>query len=195
MATVLFICSLFFLGALGSAPKPCTSPDLLEGQKTVFDQSAELEGGSFSYDAVQKRIFASKVTYFSNGTTLQEMEFLLFQESVRYQFYPESGKCVKSALHTPFQHIEVPSNATLIIQTYIGGSSDPQEGLLANIWNVETGDGVPYILTFTAFGCLPLSVNYYCKERGWIVESINGLTTGIRDPNVFIPPASCTQQN
>ncbi|XP_048475698.1 ependymin-like [Rhincodon typus] len=123
------------------------------------------------------------------------MEFLLFQESIQYQFYPHSRTCVKSDLHTPFQPIAIPSNATFLTQMYIGGTSGPQEGVLVNIWSVETGHGNPSIIIFSAFGCLPMSVNYYCKEKGWIVESTYGITTGISDPTVFIPPAACSQLN
>ncbi|XP_048381171.2 mammalian ependymin-related protein 1-like [Stegostoma tigrinum] len=195
MAAILFICSLFFLSALGSQPTPCSSPDLLEGQKTLFYESTIEAWEKFSYDAVQKRIFAFKTKWFPNGTKLETMEFLLFQESIRYQFYPQSRTCVKSDLHTPFQPIAIPSNATFLVQMYVGGTSGPQEGLLVNVWSVETGHGDPYILTFTAFGCLPMSINYHCKEKGWIVETASSMTTGISDPNVFVPPAECSELN
>ncbi|XP_072407074.1 mammalian ependymin-related protein 1-like isoform X2 [Chiloscyllium punctatum] len=192
MAAVLFICSLFFLGALGSAPKPCTSPDLLEGQRYIGDLKRTFgEEETFSYDAVQKRIYLYRSMWDASGKKLAVMDIMLFQQSIRYQFYPQNKTCVKSALRTPFQRIAVPSNATFLSQIYLGGSSEPREGVLTNVWMLTTGDSEYCFLSFTESNCLPLSEVCFSKDKSWVFATSFNLTKTIQDPSVFNPPSEC----
>ncbi|XP_067877577.1 mammalian ependymin-related protein 1-like [Heterodontus francisci] len=114
--------------------------------------------------------------------------------SIHYIFYPQNKTCVKYPLRTPFQRIEIPRNATFIAQMYIGGSSSPNEGVLANVWNGDLDTG-SYILTFTEYGCLPLFEVHYNNETGWSSEVFLNLTKGISDPTVFTPPPECSHLN
>ncbi|XP_043540979.1 ependymin-like [Chiloscyllium plagiosum] len=93
--------------------------------------------------------------------------FLCLQ-SIRYQFYPQNKTCVKSALRTPFQRIAVPSNATFVSQIYFGGSSEPREGVLTNVWMLTTGDSEYCFLSYTESNCLPLSEVCFSKDKSWV---------------------------
>ncbi|XP_067877573.1 ependymin-like isoform X1 [Heterodontus francisci] len=194
LLAALFICSLFFLVTEGDKPAPCSSPMLLEGQIILFDQSKFYEEwAKFSYDSIQERMSAFKVVFLGPDKNLQVREILLFQESIQYIFYPQNKTCVKYPLRTPFQRIEIPRNATFTAQMYIGGSSSPKEGVLANVWNGDIDAG-HYFLTFTEYGCLPVSEVFYSKT-GWISISFLNLTKGISDPTVFTPPPECSHLN
>ncbi|XP_067831798.1 ependymin-like isoform X3 [Heptranchias perlo] len=114
--------------------------------------------------------------------------------AIMYRFHPQNRTCEKSALRTPFPEIAIPQNATFSGQVYIGGSSAPGEGVLANFWTFAVGDYF-YGLTVTEFGCLLMSVFLQNKEGGWNLESFYDLTTGISDPSVFFPPSECNNLN
>nr|XP_014339930.1 PREDICTED: ependymin-like [Latimeria chalumnae] len=112
--------------------------------------------------------------------------------STMYTINQETKSCSKTRLETPFKKIEVPKDAEFVSQLVIGGSSDPREGLLVNIWKgTEREFGGYYQVTVTEFGCLPLSTLYYSEKTGWVLTSLFNLSEGIEDPNVFIPPSFC----
>ncbi|XP_067831790.1 mammalian ependymin-related protein 1-like isoform X1 [Heptranchias perlo] len=195
LLAALAICSLSFLVTEGGKPEPCSPPKLLEGNKVILDPSKPfLEFGRFSYDAVQKRVYFGKQVMIGVEKFISVEEFFLFEQAIMYRFHPQNRTCEKSALRTPFPEIAIPQNATFSGQVYIGGSSAPGEGVLANTWTFAIGDDF-YSLTVTEFGCLLVSVILQNKEGGWNLESFNNLTTGIKDPSVFFPPSECNNLN
>ncbi|XP_078393170.1 ependymin-like [Cetorhinus maximus] len=195
LLAALSICSLSFLVTVEGNPEPCESPKLLEGQMSSFNMTKGTgEFAKFAYDAVQKRIYALTTALFG-GEKGQVVDIKLYQESVQYTFYLANRTCVKQPLQVPFEPIRVPDNAKFLSQMYVGSSASPREGLLANVWIVE-GDSGFCVMTFTEYGCLPLSFLYRgSKDSGLNLDSFVDLTYGISDPNVFKPPAECLQQN
>ncbi|XP_020374008.1 mammalian ependymin-related protein 1 [Rhincodon typus] len=195
LLAALAICSSFFLVTARNKPQPCVGPKLLEGRMATFNPSKQYEVWSkFSFDGIGKRIYAENLVVMDKGIKVFVWDFFLFKENVMYQFYPQNKTCVKNPLRVPFLPIAIPQNATFVTQLYIGGSSAPGEGMLANVWSGEVGT-VHYMLTFTEVGCLPVSELYYIKETGWVTEMFYDLTTGIHNPTVFIPPAECSHLN
>ncbi|XP_043538537.1 mammalian ependymin-related protein 1-like [Chiloscyllium plagiosum] len=195
LLAALAICSSFFLVTAKNQPQPCYGPKLLEGQMVTFDPSKHFEMWSkFAFDGIQKRICTKSVLMMDKGVKISVYNFLLYKENIMFQFYPQNNTCVKTPLRVPFLPIAIPRNATFVSQIYIGGSSAPREGILANVWSGEINT-VHYMATFTEVGCLPVSEVIYTKETGWVTEMFYDLTTGISDPNVFIPPPKCLKLN
>lgn len=147
----------------------------------------------FSYDAVQKRIYSLFVKITRGVPAEPVITYFLFKQKVMYYFHPKIRTCVKYPLRVPFQPIAVPKNATFISQMLIGSSASSDEGLLVNIWGLKSN--VSYdSLTFTAHGCFPVSKLSDHKEAGWSIETFMNMTLGIRNPNIFQPPAECFKQ-
>ncbi|XP_041035918.1 mammalian ependymin-related protein 1-like [Carcharodon carcharias] len=196
LLAALSICFLSFLVTVEGNPEPCESPKLLEGQMTTLNMSkGTAVYAKFAYDAIQKRIYALKTTLFEGDEQGQVVDIKLYQESVQYTFYLANRTCVKHPLHVPFKPIRVPDNAKFLSQMYIGSSASPREGLLANVWTEECDSGF-CVLTFTEYGCLPLSFLYRSNKDSTLnLESFMSLTYGISDPNVFRPPVECFHPN
>ncbi|MBB6682362.1 hypothetical protein H4O20_13005, partial [Aequorivita sp. 609] len=118
---------------------------------------------------------------------------LLFREGVSYEIHYHNQTCIKTALKVPFRHIGVPHDANFLTQMVLGSSSIEGQGLLVNNWNgtvEETKEH--YLLTFTAFGCVPLyTLDFTQKGELSVMTSFFDLVEGIEDPNVFIPPSFC----
>ncbi|XP_051900897.1 uncharacterized protein LOC127586910 [Pristis pectinata] len=164
---------------------PVTSAHL---QRQFFPVQFLGDYGKFSYDAVNKRLYSNLLM--SRGRKQwQQVNILLFQKSVMYQYFPNNQTCLKSPLGAPFRRFGVPKNATFLAQTYIGVPPFPGTGLLTNGWT-GSRDGVSYLMTFMEYKCLP---NYqaFISTKGWFSESFYNLTLGIQDPSVFIPPPEC----
>ncbi|XP_060711542.1 mammalian ependymin-related protein 1-like [Hemiscyllium ocellatum] len=195
LLAALAICSSFFLVTAMYQPQPCRGPNLLEGQMLTVDPSKHFEMWSkFAFDGTHKRISTKSVLLMEKGVKISVYNFLLYKQNIMYQFYPQNKTCVKLPLRVPFLPIAIPRNATFVSQIYIGGSSAPREGVLANVWRGEI-DTVQYVATFTDVGCLPVSEVVYTKETGWVTELFYDLTLGISDPDVFIPPPNCLKLN
>lgn len=180
------------LTALGQKPRPCESPALLEGRIFSAAPSKHVEVlGLFSYDGylhrfhIAEEIITGKQTLFVNY-------IMLFKESLLYKISFHNKTCERLPLSVPFRPLEVPQDASFGGQLIIGGSSKPGEGLLVNLWKgTDPQTKGRYMMTFTEFGCLPIQQNYFSKETGGVFTSFFDMTTGIRDPNVFIPPPFC----
>ncbi|XP_048380833.1 mammalian ependymin-related protein 1-like isoform X2 [Stegostoma tigrinum] len=175
------------------AVRVMTAPDLLEGHRYTGDLRRTFEEQErFSYDAIQKRIYVFRRMLQGSSKMLEVVDIMLFQQSVMYQFYPQNKTCVMSALHTPFQPIAVPSDAKFVTQMYAGGSSEPREGVLANVWSLTPQEGDISFLSYTDFNCVPLSEVSHRKGKGWIFATFMNLNKTIHDPSVFTPPPECS---
>uniref|UniRef100_A0A3B3QCS6 Ependymin-like 2 n=1 Tax=Paramormyrops kingsleyae TaxID=1676925 RepID=A0A3B3QCS6_9TELE len=112
---------------------------------------------------------------------------------VSYEISYPNQTCKKAPLKTPFRPIEIPPDAKLLGKVVLGTNSDPSMGgVLVNSW----AGAVPvlkakYKLTFTEFGCLPISSQIHVENVGLIFTSFYDLAIWIEDPNEFIPPPSC----
>nr|XP_023680138.1 ependymin-like [Paramormyrops kingsleyae] len=114
-------------------------------------------------------------------------------QGVSYEISYPNQTCKKAPLKTPFRPIEIPPDAKLLGKVVLGTNSDPSMGgVLVNSW----AGAVPvlkakYKLTFTEFGCLPISSQIHVENVGLIFTSFYDLAIWIEDPNEFIPPPSC----
>ncbi|XP_072345518.1 ependymin-1-like isoform X2 [Scyliorhinus torazame] len=196
LAAVLSCCSLSVLVvATEDTHRPCDLPKLLEGQEYLVNpMKGQTESMSFSYDAIQKRVYVARVAFTGSAMADPVLDYLLYNEAVIYQFYPKNGSCVKYPLHDPFRSFAIPKNATFVGQIYFGDSLDPGDRLLVDVWMGAFGSGY-YSMTYTTHGCFPVSSIYASKEIGFKLESFTNLTKGIRDPDIFKPPPVCFQQN
>ncbi|MBN3281749.1 EPD protein, partial [Polyodon spathula] len=181
-----------WLTAQGQKPRPCESPALLEGKLFTAAPSKHVEVfGDFSYDGYLHRFHIAEEIFIGNQKLFVNY-IMLFKESRLYKISFHNKTCERLPLSVHFRPLEVPQNATFGGQLIIGGSSKPGEGLLVNLWKgTDSQTQGSYTLTFTEFGCLPIQQSYFSKETGPLFTSYFDMTTGIRDPNVFIPPPFC----
>ncbi|XP_005988944.1 ependymin-2-like [Latimeria chalumnae] len=191
--TALLTFGFLFLLTDGQKPKPCEGPLLLEGQFVVMDSSKKsVVMGKFSNDTILQRSRVVEEIFLEPNKTIKTEKILLYNMSTMYTINLETKSCNKTHLDTPFRKIEVPKDAEFVSQLVFGGSSDPREGLLVNIWKgTEHEFGGYYQVSVTEFGCLPLSTLYLSEKTSWVITSYLNLTEGIEDPNVFVPPSFC----
>ncbi|KAG5844162.1 hypothetical protein ANANG_G00158590 [Anguilla anguilla] len=186
------VCLLLAVTAVAQKPHPCKSPPLMVGRLSMIYPRGQLfVYERFSYDGLGQRI-----RVWAQGTnhnqSFYEDVLMLFREGVVYHISYRNQTCKKRALKVRFQPMEVPHNATLQAQIIIGSSSGPGQGLLVNNWVGEIPEKqANYYMTFTEFGCLPVSTLYTSEQYGWIFTSFFNLVIGIEDPQDFIPPDFC----
>ncbi|XP_063042398.1 ependymin-1-like [Engraulis encrasicolus] len=178
---------------LGNAqkPQPCRSPPLFMGGLTVGTQNEKVWAvGRYAYDAVQQRIHLGEMgTYNNKSFTYNAL--MLFDEGVLYEINHKEQTCVKKPLQSDFHPMAVPKGATFISQVVLGTSSAPGQGLLVNNWWGDMPDKQGnYILTFSEFGCFPVSALAKTKEFGWMSVSYYDNVLGA-EPHWFIPPPFC----
>ncbi|XP_072101671.1 ependymin-like, partial [Mobula birostris] len=136
-----------------------------------------------------KRLYKSAFVFRGGIQVWKQVDILLFQKSVKYQYFPHNRTCLKSPLRIPFPKFRVSKSAKFLSQLYVGSATIPKAGLLTNIWS-KVEDNENYVTTFTDVKCLP-QYRAHFREDGWFSESFYNLTLGIRDPKVFIPPSEC----
>ncbi|XP_062372856.1 ependymin-like [Sardina pilchardus] len=172
-------------------PLPCRSPPLYTGGMTVGTQNDQLWAvGMYAYDGINQRIHVGEIgTYNNKSFTYNAL--MLFNEEVLYEINDKDKTCVKKALKSDFHPMEVPKGAAFVSQVVLGTSSGPGQGLLVNSWWGDMPDkSGNYMLSFTEFGCLPVSSLVKTKNMGWMSVSYYNNMLGV-DPNVFIPPPFC----
>lgn len=192
LSAALPVCLLLALASALEVPKPCTPPELMEGQiGTFYPRRLQGDYGMFSYDAKNERIYA-KMFMNREGRHWQQVDLLLFQKEVLFQFFPGNGTCVKFPLHTPFPSPLLPKNATFAGKVELGTTSIPHAALQINCW-AAAQEGASYtVMTTTDRGCLPQWWATYDSE-GWFSKSFFNITLGIIDPSVFTPPPQCLE--
>uniref|UniRef100_A0A3B1KI58 Ependymin-like 1 n=1 Tax=Astyanax mexicanus TaxID=7994 RepID=A0A3B1KI58_ASTMX len=122
--------------------------------------------GKYTYDADGQRIRFEELGQYQNKSFRADV-LLLYKEGVMYTINREEKTCAKSELKDTFHPMEIPDNATLLGQVVLGSFSAPGEGLLVNSWMGEMPLlEAKYFLTFTEFGCLPISSLYYSQKTG-----------------------------
>uniref|UniRef100_A0A3B3QB40 Ependymin-like n=1 Tax=Paramormyrops kingsleyae TaxID=1676925 RepID=A0A3B3QB40_9TELE len=145
----------------------------------------------FSYDALGQQIHVRALIVDHNQTSFVDL-LLLYKEGVSYEISYQNQTCKKAPLKTPFRPIEIPPDAKLQGEVVLGSSSAPGMGVLVNSWTGAVPElKAKYLLTFTEFGCLPISSLNHVENVGLILTSFYDLVIGIEDPNEFIPPPFC----
>ncbi|XP_063042572.1 ependymin-1-like isoform X2 [Engraulis encrasicolus] len=175
---------------LGNAQKPRTPP-LYTGSLTVATQNESLWAvGKFAYDAINQRVHLGETGIYNNKSFTYD-GLMLFQEGILYEIYYHNKTCVKKPLKADFHPMEVPKGAEFISQVVIGTSSALGEGLLVNSWWGDMPDkqGI-YFLSFTEYGCFPVSAFVKSKTTDTFSVSYYDNVVGV-EPDVFVPPPFC----
>ncbi|XP_063042399.1 ependymin-like [Engraulis encrasicolus] len=176
--------------AIARKPQPCRSPPLFRGTFTVGSQNEKFGAvGRFAYDALQQRIHLGEMGTYNNKSYTYNTLFL-FEESVMYEINDKEQTCVKKALQSDFHPMAVPKGATFVSQVVLGSSSGPGQGLLVNNWWGNVPGQGNYMVTFSEFGCYPVSSLSQTKEFGWMSVSYFDNVLGA-EPHWFIPPPFC----
>ncbi|XP_036380287.1 ependymin [Megalops cyprinoides] len=189
---LLSLCLLLAASAQAQKPHPCKSPPLMVGRISVtYPKEALFAYERFTYDALGQRVRVRAEGLYQNRSFHDDL-LMLFREEVMYEISYRNHSCKKRALKAPFQPIQIPRDAELQAQVIVGSSSGPGQGLLVNNWigEVPETEG-KYFMTFTEFGCLPITSLYYTDKTGWILTSFFDLVIGIEDPQEFFPPEFC----
>lgn len=187
---VVFTCLL--AGCLAERPHTCSSPPLMSGAMTVSTQNEKLwTYARYLYDAFGQRIRLQEIGTYENKSFTYDA-LLLFREATMYEINDSNRTCKKRPLKTDFQPLEIPKTASLLGQAVVGSSSGPLQGLLVNTWvgNLPNKGGL-YMMTFTEFGCIPVSTTYHTDQFGWMVTSFFNNVIGISEPDQLNPPDFC----
>ncbi|KAL6470139.1 hypothetical protein MHYP_G00212580 [Metynnis hypsauchen] len=181
------------LSVLAQKPQPCKAPPYLEGKLVaVFPEGKTLVFEQFYYDAVEQRIRV--IASGKEGTHNVMVDVLmLFRERFYYEISYHNKSCTKMPFSTAFSPIEIPIDAQHKAQFVIGSLSAPAQGLLVNNWEGSIPEiKANYSMSFTEFGCIPVTTLYNIEKTGHILSSFYDIVTGIENPDVFIPPSFCT---
>ncbi|XP_036444999.1 ependymin [Colossoma macropomum] len=181
------------LGVLTQEPQPCKAPPYLEGKLlVVFPEGKTLVFEQFYYDAVEQRIRVIAHEQDSTHNVFVD-RLLLFRERFYYEISYHNKSCTKVPFSAAFSPIEIPIDAHHKAQFVIGSLSAPAQGLLVNNWEGSIAEiKANYSMTFTEFGCIPVTILYSVEKTGHIVSSFFDIVIGIENPDIFIPPSFCT---
>ncbi|XP_062864828.1 ependymin-like 1 [Trichomycterus rosablanca] len=179
-------------GCSAQRPQPCRTPPLLQGKVTVSSQKLEFDMiGKYVYDAIGQRIRIGEIGHEKNQTFNQDF-LLLFKEGVIFVIDEAKQTCEKQKLTGSFQPMQIPSDAKFWAQVVLGSLAGPGQGLLANSWIGEIPeDKAKYILSYTEFGCLPISSLYKAPQTDWILTTFFDIVLGIEDPGKLMVPDFC----
>nr|WAJ59516.1 epdl2 protein [Brevimyrus niger] len=192
MQALSLLACLGLLAVAATIPHPCKSPSLMVGRLTVINPEGNFVAYErFSYDALGQQIRVRILRVEHNQTSFVDL-LLLYRQGVSYEISYRNQTCKKTPLKTPFTPIEIPPDAKLEAQVVLGSSSAPGMGVLVNSWTGAVPEQkAKYQLTFTEFGCLPISSIAHVENVGLIITSFYDLVIGIEDPGEFIPPPFC----
>ncbi|XP_046579681.1 ependymin-related protein 1-like [Haliotis rubra] len=203
LQAVLVAC--FATVALGNI---CCAPERWEGYQFTYGQFVQKRGrlvagppviktGRYqvSYDAVEQKV-ASYGNYTRNGQVILFRAINDYQTGRGYFILPKEKICTAFQLPTKFQAACIPDNA-VDLGPYafgIGENSLAMQGY--EVRAKKNGDDVTTIVCVTQDGCVPTTENVYGTIRGATFFSnvgFNDLTSGIKDPSVFVAPDYCEE--
>ncbi|CAI5679693.1 ependymin [Oreochromis niloticus] len=189
--SVLSCLSLLLAAAVAQYPKPCVVPPLLTGSFSMSAGNGFISAsGSVTYSALgqQMRLRSIGVTA---GQTFIVDQVMLFNEKVYYEIDWSKESCKKFPLNTEFIPMQVPANAKLMGQSFLGSSSSWGMGVLTNTWYGKLSENGHYTTAFTEVGCIPIFFSGYTPETGWITYDTFNWIIGTSNPMDFIPPDFC----
>ncbi|CAF0784143.1 unnamed protein product [Didymodactylos carnosus] len=193
---LVIVCAI--VCTLAQVPRPCVSPPQWEGR--LFDYSSDTSerfarSGRFSYDSTYQRERLIEEIDVGNETAQYYDVIALFQARLEFVINLRSRNCSRRTITRPWRDFGIPENARSYGEAYVGTSARPGAGLLVTIWggNFTTpqNETIYYTGTWTYEGCLPVHRTVYTPTSGIFHDAIYDITTGIRDPNVFVPPREC----
>ncbi|XP_076866615.1 ependymin-2-like [Brachyhypopomus gauderio] len=190
MTLLVWVTLLGFLAvhSVAQKPRPCMTPLRLQGTVAVTTQQHSMRAlANYNYDAVNQRIQVTATGQYDNTNFFVEF-LLLYKEGVMYEIHPVERTCTKTPLK-PFHPLNIPYNAYLLSHEVLGSLHN---GLQANTWIGDIPEEqAQYLLTFTKFGCFPVSAVYNDPNLGFITASFFNNTVNNEDWHVFVPPKYC----
>ncbi|KAF3687423.1 Ependymin [Channa argus] len=188
---VLTCFSLLMAATAAQEPKPCVVPPLMSGGFNVMAASGlVMSSGAMSYDALGQRMRVRNVGFIGNETfTLDQL--LLFNQKVYYEIDWSKSSCKKMPLDVTFIPMQVPSDAKLVGQAFLGSSSSWGMGLLVNTWEGDLPQNGKYTAVFTEIGCIPVTFTGFSPASGWTSISTFNWVLGNSNPMEYIPPHFC----
>uniref|UniRef100_A0AAQ6IIT0 Ependymin n=2 Tax=Anabas testudineus TaxID=64144 RepID=A0AAQ6IIT0_ANATE len=191
MVSVLSCLTLVLAAAAAQEPRPCVVPPLMSGGFTVMAASGlVMSSGDISYDALGQRMRVRNVGLIGNQTfTLDQL--LIFNQNVYYEIDWMRASCKKLPLDSTFIPMQVPPDAKLVGQAFLGSSSSWGSSLLVNTWQGALAQNGQYTVVFTEIGCIPVTFNGFTPASGWTTISTFNWVLGNTDPMEYVPPPIC----
>ncbi|KAI4884656.1 hypothetical protein NFI96_017906 [Prochilodus magdalenae] len=179
------------LSALAQKPHPCKAPPYLQGKLVVlYPEGKTVVYEQFYYDAFEQRIRLIAAGKESTHDVFVD-RLLFFRERFYYEISYHNKTCTKVPLTAEFIPIEIPFDAHHKAQYVLGSLSAPAQGLLVNEWVGSTAEA-NYTMSFTEFGCIPITTLYSIEKTGHILSSFFDMVIGLDNPDILIPPSFCT---
>ncbi|CAJ1053244.1 ependymin-like [Xyrichtys novacula] len=188
---VLSCLSLLLAAVAGQDPKPCVAPPLMNGGLTVMTADSFMTTGTVSYDAIGKRVRVRTIGLTANQTGVDQL--VLFNKKVYYEIDWNKFTCKKRFLSDDFIPMQVPSDAKLMGQVFMGSSSSWGMGVLVNTWYGNLPGNGTYTTVFSEIGCIPMTFTSYTPATGWITVSTFNWVLGNSNPMDFHPPFFCAK--
>ncbi|XP_034544391.1 ependymin-like [Notolabrus celidotus] len=189
---VLSCLGLLLAAASSQAPKPCVSPALMSGGFTLMSADSMMSTGQVSYDAIGQRMRVRAMGLDGNYTSVMD-KLMLFGQKVYYEINWSSFSCKKKKLDTDFIPMQVPSDAKLMGQVFMGSSSSWGMGVLTNTWYGSLPGNGTFSSVFTEIGCIPLTFSRFTPASGWHTLSTFNWVLGNVNPMDFHPPFLCAK--
>ncbi|XP_059187759.1 ependymin-like isoform X2 [Centropristis striata] len=191
--SVLSCLSLVLAAASAQAPKPCVAPALMSGGFTIMDANGlYMSTGTISYDTIGQRMRVRTQGLTGNQTTSLD-QLMIFNQGVYYEINWSRLSCKKKALDGSFKPMQVPSDAKLMGQIFLGSSSSWGMGVLVNNWYGELPQNGQYSMVFTEIGCIPCTMSAYTPASGWVTISTFNWIIGNTNPMDYNPPFFCAK--
>uniref|UniRef100_A0A3Q3XMK0 Ependymin n=1 Tax=Mola mola TaxID=94237 RepID=A0A3Q3XMK0_MOLML len=151
-----------------------------------------MSSGKISYDAFGQRMRVRNFGVVGNETFAMD-QIMLFKKNVYYEIDWSKFSCKKKPLDSSFILMQVPKDAKLMGQVFLGSSSSWGMGVLVNTWGGELPNNATYSAVFTEVGCVPMTLSAYVPSYGWTMISTYNWVLGSTDPMDYIPPFFCAK--
>eukprot|EP01122_Echinamoeba_exundans_P002820 TRINITY_DN12804_c0_g1_i1.p1 TRINITY_DN12804_c0_g1~~TRINITY_DN12804_c0_g1_i1.p1 ORF type:complete len:233 (+),score=52.11 TRINITY_DN12804_c0_g1_i1:44-742(+) len=182
--------------AAPTAVEPCCAPSQFEGISAQWDPREKFHrNAQISYDAVNSRVSVKWNQRVREVSHLFNAIFLYNQKTLYFVDENHTGehvfKCEKHVLNEQFPLDCVPTDAL-----YEGSRTLAGNQLLVDVWSFQTQSFNNQ--TIKAFdmrsrnGCWQVAGLNRSHRFGLDFHMMWDLTSGIQNPNVFVPPKECT---
>uniref|UniRef100_A0A3P9B1G7 Ependymin n=1 Tax=Maylandia zebra TaxID=106582 RepID=A0A3P9B1G7_9CICH len=200
--SVLSCLSLLLAVGVAQYPKPCVM--FRSFIKLAFISPFQMTGdglisstGLITYDALGQRMRVKNFGIGDNQDFALD-QLMLFREGVYYESNWKTLSCKKMKLDSSFIPMQVPPDAKLMGQVFMGSSSSWGMGVLTNTWygslftyNLYCMFSGFYSTVFTEIGCIPVSFTSYTPQSGWLTVSTFNWVIGTSNPMDYLPPDFC----
>uniref|UniRef100_A0A3Q3XBZ2 Ependymin-like 1 n=1 Tax=Mola mola TaxID=94237 RepID=A0A3Q3XBZ2_MOLML len=165
--SVLSCLSLLLAAAAAQAPKPCGEDKRLVYKLCMAADGHIMSSGKISYDAFGQRMRVRNFGVVGNETFAMDQIMLTLMYNVYYEIDWSKFSCKKKPLDSSFILMQVPKDAKLMGQVFLGSSSSWGMGVLVNTWGGELPNNATYSAVFTEVGCVPMTLSAYVPSYGW----------------------------